>query len=51
MKEIKVYTYDADKIKTLAKLNDMTDAEIIELFMEFVDDVCKEYHLKQFEEV
>ena len=49
MKEIKVYTYDAHKIGALAELNDMTTAEVIELFLEFIDDVCKEYHLKQYE--
>ena len=51
MKEIKVYTYDADKITELANCNDMTVVEVVELFLEFIDDVCKEYHLKQFEEV
>lgn len=51
MKDIKAYTYDANKVIALAELNEMTTAEVIELFMEFIDDVCKEYHLKQYEEV
>lgn len=50
MRDIKVYTFDAQRLEALAERNDMTTAEIIELFMEFIDDVCKEYHLKQYEE-
>ena len=45
--DIRVFTPDARKIKRLARLNNMSDADVIELFMEFVDDVCKTYRLKQ----
>ena len=51
MKDIKVYTYDANKIGALADVNDMTVAEVIELMCEFIDAVCDEYHLKHYEEV
>lgn len=49
MKDLKVYTDDANRITGLAERNDMTVAEVIELFLEFIDDVCKEYNLKQYD--
>ena len=49
MKDLKAYTLDADKITALADRNDMSVAEVIELMCEFIDLVCKEYHLKQFD--
>ena len=49
MKDLKAYTLDADKIMALADRNDMSIAEVIELMCEFLDNVCEEYHLKQFD--
>ena len=46
---IKVCQPAYDRIKELAKLNDCDTADIIDMFMEFEDEVVKTYELVQWD--
>lgn len=46
MKTIVVYDYEAMKLSELADNNDCTVAELIEMMMEFIDQVKAYYKLK-----
>lgn len=46
MKTITVYDNDADVIDHLAQKNDMTTAEIVEILLEYKDEMCAENDLK-----
>ena len=47
MKTITVYDTEADAIERLAERNDMTTAEIVEMLIEYKDDMCAENDLRE----
>jgi hypothetical protein len=49
MATIKTYDAAASKIEKIAELNDMTEADVVNMFMEFADEVCEAYRLKQYD--
>lgn len=46
MKTIVIYDYEAIKLAELAENNDCTVAELVEMMMEFIDQVKAYYRLK-----
>lgn len=46
MKTIVIYDYEAMKLSEMAETNDCTVAELIEMMMEFIDQVKAYYKLK-----
>lgn len=46
MKYITVYDIEADELEKLAEDNETTIAEIIEMLMEYKDDMKTDYNLK-----
>ena len=46
MKEIRVYDIEAERLEELAEKNDMTIAELVEMFMEYEEEMLSDHDLK-----
>lgn len=46
MKAIHVYDYDAERIEKTCEANDMSEHELIELLLDYLDEVKEENGLK-----
>ena len=46
MKEIRVYDIEAERLEELAEKNDMTIAELVEMLMEYEEEMLSDHDLK-----
>jgi hypothetical protein len=46
MKSINIYDIEAERLEQLADINDMSTAELVELIMDYADDILEEYGYK-----
>ena len=46
MKTIRIYDYDAERIEKVCEANDMSEHELIELLLDYLNEVKEENNLK-----
>ena len=46
MKTIRIYDYDAERIEEVCEANDMSEHELIELLLDYLNEVKEENNLK-----